>query len=60
MITVFLLDVGTGNKFELPYKAISYIEELNNGGSARFSFDYTTIKDQVCTPYNITVADLFT
>ena len=60
MINVYLLDVGTGDKFELPYSTIHYIEELNNGGSATFGFDYAAIIANVCKPYSLTIPQLFT
>jgi hypothetical protein len=58
--TVFLLQVASGNLFELSYKSLNYVEELNNGSQATFQFDYKTIKDDVATPYSTNVKDLFT
>lgn len=58
LIQVFVLDVGTGNLFELPYTSINYIEELNAGYSATFSLDYPSIQ-LVAKTYNTTVQDLF-
>ena len=57
-IIVKLLDVGTGNLFELPYNSISFIEELNNGSDATFNFDYTTI-NELAVKYNTNIKDLF-
>ncbi len=58
--TVILKHVASGDIFELPYKLINYVEELNNGSQATFEFDYTTIKEQVCDPYTTNPKDLFT
>lgn len=59
VIQVFVLDVGTGDLFEIPYITIQTIEELNNGGSASFTIDYAAVKD-VSTAYGTTVSSLFT
>src|SRR5947207_2366214 len=58
--TVILKHITSGDIYELPFRSLNYIEELNNGSQATFQFDYQTIKDQVATPYGTTVADLFT
>jgi hypothetical protein len=58
--TVFLKHVTSGDIYELPFKSINFIEELNNGSQATFNFDYPTIKDEVAKPYGTTVVDLFT
>lgn len=58
--TVILKHVASGDIYELPYKTVSYVEELNNGSQATFEFDYSTIKEQVCDPYTTNPKDLFT
>ncbi len=58
--TVFLKHVASGDLFELPYKTVNYVEELNNGSQATFDFDFATIKEQVADVYSTNVKDLFT
>lgn len=58
-IHVYLKDIGTGNLYELPYKSINYIEELNAGKSMTFQLDYNAIKE-LATTYGTTPKDLFT
>ncbi len=59
VIQVFLLDVVTGDLFELPFSSIECIDELNNGKSATITLDYPAIQ-AVAKAYNTTVQDLFT
>ena len=57
-LIVKLLDVGTGNLFELPFTSINFIEELNNGSNATFNFDFASI-DEIARKYNTNIKDLF-
>ncbi len=59
IIRVYLLDVGTGDLFELPYESVNFIDELNNGKQMTINLDYPAVKD-VAKFYNTTVQDLFT
>lgn len=58
IIQVFVSDIATGDLFELPFTALHYIEELNNGSQATFTLDYPSIQ-LVAKNYNTTVQDLF-
>ncbi|HWY79456.1 MAG TPA: hypothetical protein VNW29_03800 [Candidatus Sulfotelmatobacter sp.] len=58
--TVFLKHVATGDKYELPFEWVNYVEELNNGSSATFNLDFATINEQVAIPYGTNPKDLFT
>src|SRR5258708_17971208 len=58
-IEIFIVDIGTGSKLEIPYETINYIKELNNGSTARIDFDFNAVK-AICVTYNTTAQDLFT
>ena len=57
---VFLKHLITGDLFELPYTKLNWVEELNNGATATFDFDFATIRDQVAAPYGTNVFTLLT
>lgn len=57
---LFLKHVTSGDLFELSFKSVNYVEELNNGSQATFNLDFSTIKEQVADVYNTNVKDLFT
>jgi len=59
VIKVYLLDVGTGDLFELPYESLNFIDELNNGKQATINLDYPAIS-AMAKFYQTTVQDLFT
>ncbi len=59
LIHVFVLDVGTGNLYEIPFSSINFIDELNNGKQATITLDYPSIQ-AIATAYKTTVQDLFT
>jgi len=59
VVKVYITDVGTGDFFEMPYSSLTYIEELNNGGSITINLDFVAVK-AIADKYNTTVADLFT
>ena len=58
-VKAYIIDVGTGNMFELPYTSINFIEELNNGGSAQLTLDYVAV-EAIADKYGITAQDLLT
>src|SRR5690242_14321816 len=58
-IQVFILDVGTGNLYEIPFSSLNFIDELNNGKSATINLDYPAVKDQA-DRYGVALSDLFT
>lgn len=49
MYSVYIKNPTTGDIWELPYKSVSFTEELNKGSDAQFSFDYTTLKQLFAT-----------
>lgn len=59
IIQVFIIDVVTGNLFEVPYESINFIDELNNGKQATITLDYPSVKE-MAKAYQTTVQDLFT
>ncbi len=59
LFQVFILDVASGNLFEIPFESINCIDELNNGKSMSVQLDYPAVKSMAAA-YRTTVQDLFT